>query len=128
SVASLPAALRDGFPPAVPPVLELHRDLPVPPGGAHLDRTDPHITALARYLLESALDQTLPADQRPARRSGVMRTAAVTKRTTLLLVRYRLHVTLPPPSATPDRPPHKTVAEEARLLAFRGAPDAAEWL
>ena len=44
----------------------------------HLDRTDPYVVALARYVLEGALDSTLPAEFRPARRAGVMRTSAVT--------------------------------------------------
>lgn len=92
----------------------------------HLDRTDPYVTALARYILESALDRTADPTQRPARRAGVMRTAAVAKRTTLLLVRFRLHLTLPTRAA--DAEPRRMVAEEARMLAFRGAPAVAEWL
>jgi hypothetical protein len=77
-------------------------------------------------VLESALDPTVPAGERPARRAGVLRTAAVAKRTTLLLVRFRLHLTLPTRSAAAE--PRRLVAEEARVLAFRGAPHAAEWL
>ncbi|HZO65970.1 MAG TPA: helicase-related protein [Kribbellaceae bacterium] len=123
TVSALPLAVRDRFPPSTPDTLDLYRELPVPPRSAHLDRTDPHVTALARYLLESTLDPTLPAEQRPARRAGVMRTSAVAKRTTLLLVRVRLHLTLP---STVE--PRRAVAEEARLLAFRGAPNAADWL
>jgi superfamily II DNA or RNA helicase len=123
AVSALPLAVRDRFPPSTPDTLDLYRELPVPPRAAHLDRTDPHVAALARYLLESALDPTLPPDQRPARRAGVMRTTAVAKRTTLVLVRVRLHVTLP--STVEPRP---AVAEEATLLAFRGAPGAADWL
>jgi ERCC4-related helicase len=120
----LPAALRQALPVRHPEPLPFHRELPVGAGHAHLDRTDPHVTAVARYILEGALDPTLPASTRPARRCGVMRTKAVTKRTTLLLVRFRLHLTLPT-AAGEARP---MVAEEARLLAFRGAPAAAQWL
>ncbi|WFE41505.1 helicase-related protein [Micromonospora sp. WMMD998] len=122
----LPLPLRDAFPAGYPATLALRRELPTPARTAHLDRTDPYVSALARYLLESALDRTVPADQRPARRAGVMRTSAVAKRTTLLLVRFRLHLTLPTRAA--DAEPRRMVAEEARLLAFRGAPTAAEWL
>jgi superfamily II DNA or RNA helicase len=122
----LPLALRDGFPAGFPSTLALHKDLPTPPRAAHLDRTDPHVSALARYVLESALDPTVPDTERPARRAGVMRTTAVAKRTTLLLARFRLHLTLPTRAA--DAEPRRMVAEEARLLAFRGAPQAAEWL
>ncbi|MBX6357415.1 MAG: DEAD/DEAH box helicase [Micromonosporaceae bacterium] len=126
TTAPLPLALRDAFPAGFPATLPLHRDLPTPPRAAHLDRTDPYVSALARYVLESALDPTVRADQRPARRAGVMRTSAVDKRTTLLLARFRLHLTLPTRAA--DAEPRRIVAEEARLLAFRGAPHAAEWL
>ncbi|MFG2100537.1 helicase-related protein [Micromonospora echinaurantiaca] len=126
TIGGLPLALRDAFPAGYPATLALRRELPTPAGAAHLDRTDPYVAALARYLLESALDRTVPADQRPARRAGVTRTSAVSKRTTLLLVRFRLHLTLPTRAA--DTEPRLMVAEEARLLAFRGAPTAAEWL
>jgi len=127
STSSLPQAVRDQFPPGTPETLDLWRESPAPPGAAHLDRTDPYVGALARFLVEGALDPTLPAVLRPARRSGVMRTTAVTKRTTLLLIRVRLHLTLPPPAGSAAEP-RRTVAEEARLLAFRGSPTAAEWL
>ncbi|MFD0772900.1 helicase, partial [Streptomonospora algeriensis] len=53
----------------------------------------------------------------------VVRTDAVTRRTTLLLVRYRFHLTLPSRHGT-----RQMVAEDARLLAFAGSPDNAEWL
>jgi hypothetical protein len=47
----------------------------------------------------------------------------VTTRTTLLLVRYRFHLTLP--SRTGER---QLVAEDARLLAYEGLPSRARWL
>lgn len=52
-----------------------------------------------------------------------MTTGAVTTRTTLLLVRYRFHLTLP--SRTGER---QVVAEDARLLAYEGMPSRARWL
>jgi SNF2 family DNA or RNA helicase len=128
TASGLPLAVRDGFPIGYPQPLPFHQDLPVPPRSAHLDRTDPYVSALARYVLESALDDTVPADQRPARRSGVMRTSAVRKRTTLLLVRFRLHLSLPARAATAGAEPRRMVAEEAGVIGFRGAPAAAEWL
>jgi len=72
-------------------------------------RTDPVVGALAGYVLDAALD-TAAIGPRPARRCGVIRTGAVTVRTTLLLVRYRFHLTLP--SRTGER---QLVAEDARL-------------
>ena len=95
----------------------------MPPREAYLDRTDPNVAAIARYVLESALDPMVPAAVRPARRCGVMRTAAVARRTTLLLVRFRMHVELP---GRDDR--RQVVAEDAQVLAYRGRADEADWL
>jgi Helicase conserved C-terminal domain len=91
-------------------------------GEAALVRTDPVVGALAGHLLNAALD-TQSDGPRPARRCGVIRTGAVTTRTTLLLVRYRFHLTLP--SRAGER---QLVAEDARLLAFQGSPADATWL
>jgi superfamily II DNA or RNA helicase len=95
----------------------------IPRGEAALARTDPAVAALAQFVLNAALDDALPEAQRPARRCGVIRTGDVKKRTTLLLVRYRFHLTLP--SRSGDQ---QLVAEDARLLAFEGAPANAAWL
>ncbi|MGX1268252.1 helicase-related protein [Streptomyces phaeoluteigriseus] len=91
-------------------------------GEAALVRTDPAIGAIASYVLDSALDVDA-LGPRPARRCGVVTTDAVTTRTTLLLVRYRFHLTLP--SRTGER---QVVAEDARLLAYEGMPSRARWL
>ncbi|MGA5305856.1 helicase-related protein [Nucisporomicrobium flavum] len=120
---TLPVGLRDAFTPGHREPLPFHRDLPVPRHEACLDRTDPEIGALARYVLDTAVDPSIDARTRPARRCGVMRTAAVTRRTTILLVRYRLHLTLP--GRDGDRP---LVAEDARAIAFRGSPAKPQWL
>lgn len=118
----LPPGLRDAMPPSKREPLPFRRDLPLRPGEAHLDRTDPTVAAVARYVVESALDSSLPEILRPARRSGVIRTSAVTKRTTLLLVRFRFQVELP------GRVSRQTVCEEAQVLAFRGRPSNPSWL
>ncbi|MEO3858057.1 helicase-related protein [Acrocarpospora sp. B8E8] len=120
--ATLPSGLRDALPPGQARPLPFHRDLPVPRRHAHLDRTDVSVAAIARYVLDSALDPKTPGP-RPARRCGVMRTGAVRRRTTLLLARFRMHLELP--GRDGKRP---LVAEEARVLAFRGKPDAPDWL
>lgn len=91
-------------------------------GEAALVRTDPAVVALASYVLDAALDGRT-AQSRPARRCGVIRTRAVRDRVTLLLVRYRLHLTLPSRNGVQD-----LVAEDARLLAFEGAAANARWL
>jgi hypothetical protein len=123
ATAALPAGLRDTLVIAHAEPLPFHRDLPVPPREAYLDRTDPNVAAIARYILESALDPEMSAALRPARRCGVMRTAAVARRTTLLLVRFRMHLELP---GRDDR--RQVVAEDAQVLAYRGRAGDAEWL
>jgi superfamily II DNA or RNA helicase len=85
-----------------------------------LSRTHPLVEGLASYVLDAALD---PLVDGKARRAGSIRTGAVQRRTTLLLVRYRYQlVTVGGSSEIPY------LAEEARLLAFEGAPDGAMWL
>jgi superfamily II DNA or RNA helicase len=120
--ATLPGGLRDALPPGHAHPLPFHRDLPVPRKHAHLDRTDPAVGATARYVLDTALDPNTPGP-RPARRCGVMRTDSVAKRTTLLLVRFRMHLTLPARTGT-----RRLVAEDAGILAYRGRPAAPDWL
>ena len=119
--ATLPVGLRDTLPPGHREPLPLHRDHPVPRGQALLARTDPHVEAIARHVLDAALDSTL--EGRVASRSGVARTKAVTQRTTLLLVRFRFHLDLPARSGV-----RQVVTEEARFLGFTGSPSQAQWL
>jgi hypothetical protein len=125
ATGALPAGLADALVPGHLEPLPFRSNLPVKPGTAYLDRTDPNVAAIARYVLESALDSVSPADarDRPARRCGVMVTSTVAKRTTLLLVRYRFHLELPGRDG-----PRQLVAEDAQVLAYRGQPAAAEWL
>ncbi|WP_248258267.1 helicase-related protein [Georgenia sp. EYE_87] len=120
---TLTAGVRDALPLGHAEPLPFHAQLPVKRGHALLSRTDPTVEALARHVLDSALDRASDPDSRPATRAGVMRTTAVTTRTTLLLVRFRFHLQIP--TATGTRP---LVAEDAQLLAFQGPPDHAAWL
>ncbi|OJV83566.1 MAG: helicase [Cellulomonas sp. 73-92] len=99
------------------------RDLPAPRGAAVTVRTDERVGALARFILDGALDKRLEERLRPARRAGVMTTNAVDALTVLLLARFRVHVTLPGRHGT-----RTEVAEEARTLAFRGSPTRPVWL
>ncbi|MFD8493871.1 helicase-related protein [Amycolatopsis sp. NPDC059657] len=121
-----PVGLRDALAPVVGG--DVVRPVPfrasaaVARGEAALVRTDPVVGALAGYVLNSALDEKV-SGPRPARRCGVVRTKGVETRTTLLVVRYRFHLTLP--SRSGER---QLVAEDARLLAFEGAPANARWL
>ncbi|WP_338702541.1 DEAD/DEAH box helicase [Streptomyces sp. Q6] len=128
-VGGTPAGVRDGLAAVLGGrIVEEDREIPfrtspaIGRGEAALVRTDPAVGALASYVLDSALDANTPGP-RPARRCGVVTTDAVTTRTTLLLVRYRFHLTLP--SRNGER---QIVAEDARLLAFEGLPARARWL
>ncbi|GAA0901085.1 DEAD/DEAH box helicase [Streptomyces thermoalcalitolerans] len=128
-VGGTPAGLRDALAAVLGGrLVEEDREIPfrttpaIARGEAALVRTDPVIGALASYVLDSALDANTPGP-RPARRCGVITTDAVSIRTTLLLVRYRFHLTLP--SRSGER---QLVAEDARLLAYEGLPSRARWL
>lgn len=103
-----------------PPKLKGRFDLPTPKDVEYLSRTHPAVQGLSTYVLDGALDI---GGAGPARRCGAVRTRAVATRTTLLILRLRfdLHV-----RAGDERTSH--LAEEVRLLAFQGAPDAATWL
>ncbi|EHN79926.1 helicase [Streptomyces coelicoflavus ZG0656] len=128
-VGGTPVGLREALAPVVG-AETIDRDRPIPfrstsavaRGEAALVRTDPVVGALASHVLNAALD-TQADGARPARRCGVVTTDAVSTRTTLLLVRYRFHLTLP--SRNGEK---QVVAEDARLLAFEGAPRNAVWL
>ncbi|WP_416978768.1 DEAD/DEAH box helicase [Streptomyces sp. T028] len=128
-VGGTPAGLRDALAATLGNrLVEEDREIPfrttpaIARGEAALVRTDPAVGAVASYVLDSALDVNA-LGPRPARRCGVVTTDAVTIRTTLLLVRYRFHLTLP--SRTGER---QLVAEDARLLAYEGMPARARWL
>ncbi|MCX4701233.1 DEAD/DEAH box helicase [Streptomyces sp. NBC_01373] len=128
-VGGTPAGLRDALAATLGGrLVEEDREIPfrttpaIARGEAALVRTDPAIGAVAAYVLDSALDANTQGP-RPARRCGVVTTDAVSIRTTLLLVRYRFHLTLP--SRTGER---QLVAEDARLLAYEGLPSRARWL
>ncbi|QIK06134.1 DEAD/DEAH box helicase [Streptomyces sp. ID38640] len=128
-VGGTPAGLRDALAPVVD-AETVEKDRPIPfradpavaRGEAALVRTDPVVGALAAHVLNAALDPQADG-ARPARRCGVITTDAVSTRTTLLLVRYRFHLTLPSRSGN-----KQLVAEDARLLAFQGSPKNAVWL
>lgn len=125
-VSGCPAGLRDTLATTLPGDItkrvQFRTTAAVARGEAALVRTDPAVGALAGYILNAALDGEA-GGTRPARRCGVVRTRAVATRTTLLLVRYRFHLSLP--SRTGQR---QLVAEDARLLAFQGPPTDATWL
>lgn len=123
TLGPLPLGLRDALPPGRKDPLRFAAELPVARGEAVLTRTDAAVEAIANYVLESALDSQLPDDQRPARRCAVVRTGAVSTRTTLLVVRYRFHLHLPSRAGS-----RELVAEDVATLAYEGSPSTPRWL
>lgn len=86
-----------------------------------LGRTHPFVSGLAAYVLETALD---PKARGPARRCGVVRTADVSRRTTVVVARARYHLV----TATPDGSEQALLAEDVFLAGFEGSPDEPVWL
>lgn len=89
-------------------------------GETAVTRTHPLVEGLASHVLDTALDGSVGTI---AARCGVLRTRAVTRRTTLLLARFRFHLLV-----VEDGVERPLLAEDARALAFAGAPTAPEWL
>lgn len=99
-------------------------ELPVKEGRLYLTRTHPLVESLAAYVMNTALDAVaLEEDQPRARRAGAMRTTAVQRRTTLLLVRFRYHLITR--TGSEER---QLLAEDSLTLAFEGSPESAVWL
>ena len=98
---------------------------PVQEDEHYLQRTHPFVETLANHVLETAIDPLSGDAVRypAARRCGAIRTKAVDKRTTLLLVRFRYHIIQIQNNV--ERP---LLAEDCRLLAFSGSPQSAVWL
>lgn len=117
-LSATPVELRDAC--GLPDKKELIITFDSSRGGEHLTRTHPLVEGLAGYLLNTALDEH---GQALARRSGVIYTNAVQRRTTLLLLRHRYHIVT---ALAGDST--QLLAEDCQLVAFRGSPENAEWL
>lgn len=95
-------------------------ELPVSDGVVYLNRTHPFVEGLATYVMDTALD---PIAESVAKRCGVIRTKIVTRRTTLMLVRFRYHIVTR--HGESEQP---LLAEDSGMIAFRGSPERADWL
>jgi hypothetical protein len=117
SPANLPLAVREaaGFDTPTP----VGFSLPIPAGATHIGRTSPLVEALGAYLTGTALDEIMES---PAARAAAMRTAAVSTRTTLLLLRVRMHIDVTRGDTT-----EALLAEEAIVAAYRGRGETVEW-
>ncbi len=118
-IKEVPRALRDRI--AAGEKIKARFELPVGDGTMYLSRTHPIVESLATYVMDTALD---PESKSIARRSGVIRTRSVQRRTTLLLVRFRYHIV----TLRPDEPPQPLLAEDCKVVGFAGSPQNAEWL
>ena len=90
-------------------------------GALLLTRTHPVVEGLAAHVLETALDNHLDG---PGKRCGVVRTAAVSRRTTVILLRMRFHIV----NQGRDGKERPLLAEDLALVGFTGSPEHAEWL
>ena len=117
-LAGTPSALRDAI--GAEGKITATFEPPVPEGARYLTRTSSLVENLATHVLTTALDPNADAI---ATRAGVIRTDAVTTRTTLLLLRFRFDVRTHGKSEESVQ-----LAEAAGLLAFEGAAQEAQWL
>ena len=86
--------------------------LPIKQGVLYLHRTQPLVQGLAGYVLDSALDEQM-AIRAVARRSGAVRSRAVSDETALLLLRQRFRIATGRPNHTQE-----LLAEDWQLVAF----------
>jgi hypothetical protein len=113
-------AFRSAMPEGLPDQFEAIFELPMLDKAVLLGRTHPFVEALASHLVGTAIDDPEAAK---AARSGAIRTKAVTKRTTLLLVRLRHHILRTIGTDTPE-----LLAEECQIVGFEGDPNSPAWL
>lgn len=93
-------------------------ELPAKEGQIYLTRTHPLVESLATYVVNTALDAVEREESRPlARRAGAIRTRAVQRRTTLLLLRLRYHLI-----TRFQNDERRLLAEDSLMFAFEGAP------
>jgi len=90
---------------------------PLPEGAEYLGRNHPFVTALAQYLMETALEK---GPEAPVTRCGVVKTRMVDRRTVVLLLRVRFLM------QESKRPP--VLCEEVLTCGFTGNPDKPAWL
>ena len=118
TLTDVPRALREAI--GNESQLTARFELPVKDGQVYLSRTHPVVEGLASYVMDTALDTVEPG---VARRCGVIRTSAVQRRTTVLLLRCRYHIITHRGDAT-----QALLAEDCVVRAFAGAPQNAQWL
>jgi hypothetical protein len=116
----VPKPLLDAFGDDIPSIIKVRFEPPAGDDILYLQRTHPFVEALASHVLETALD---PKIDSVAHRAGAIRTSAVSKRTTLLLLRFRFDIVTVRAGTEQSQ-----LAEECRMIGFAGAPENPEWL
>lgn len=115
----MPPAVRVAVPPTLGSEWRISFASPTPDGAEYLGRNHPFVAALARFIVEEALEKGRDAT---AVRCGVVRTREVTKLRTILLLRVRYLL----------KQPHRAtlLSEEVWVRGVAWAPDGAqvEWL
>ncbi|MCZ2112021.1 MAG: SWF/SNF helicase family protein [Dehalococcoidia bacterium] len=94
--------------------------LPVPQDAVHIPRVHPLVEAFANYLVGSALEG---AHEGVAARSAAIRSNAVKRTTTLLLLRLRFQLDVTRRGET-----EALLAEECLVLGYRGEAADPDWL
>jgi len=95
-------------------------EYPAPKNVTYLTRTHPLVEGLASYVMDTSLDKLSDSI---ARRSGAILTNSVSKKTTVLLVRFRYDITMKKGAQETSN-----LIEECAMLGFRGSASKAEWL
>jgi hypothetical protein len=119
-LTSADPSFRAAMPEGLPDEFEAIFELPLIDKTVLLGRTHPFVEALASHLVGTAIDDPNSAK---AARSGAIRTKAVAKRTTLLLVRLRHHIL-----RTVGTETRELLAEECQIVGFEGDPNTPTWL
>jgi superfamily II DNA or RNA helicase len=119
ATATLPEAIRFAMPSTKTGQWLISFTSPTPEGAEYLGRNHPFVAALAQFLLEEALTKSGAAK---AARCGVVRTRAVARLTTILLLRVRYLV------EQPGRAP--LLSEEVLVVGFldRGTAGRRAWI
>jgi hypothetical protein len=119
ATAALPEAIRFALPATKTGQWLISFGSPTPESAEYLGRNHPFVAALARFFLEDALTKGGGAK---AARCGVIRTRAVARLTTILLLRVRYLV------EQPGRAP--LLSEEVLVVGFldRGAAGRRAWI
>lgn len=95
-------------------------DKPVKEGTVYLHRTHPIVQNISSYVIEGAFDSE---NESLAKRSGVIRTRGVEKKTTLMLLRLRYQI-----NRIADRQVIELLAEDLMKVAFTDSINNPSWL